>query len=84
MTVFPQVLINVEVTRKPDIESIPKIKDAIRTVEASLGEKGRVLVRYSGTQSLCRIMVEGEDMEEIRNYCRQIAEIVQKELGIVD
>ncbi len=80
MTVLPQVLINVEVTRKPDIESIPKIKDAIRSVEATLGKKGRVLVRYSGTQPLCRIMVEGEDMEQVGSYCRQIADIIQKEL----
>ena len=80
MTVFPQVLINVEVTGKPDVESIPKIKDAIRSVEASLGEKGRVLVRYSGTQPLCRIMVEGEDMEETGSYCRQLADIVQEKL----
>lgn len=80
MTVFPQVLINVEVTRKPDIESIPKIKDAIRSVETALNKKGRVLVRYSGTQPLCRIMVEGEDMEQVESYCRQLADIVEKEL----
>jgi phosphoglucosamine mutase len=66
MTIFPQVLINVEVTRKLDIESIPKIKDAIRSIETTLGKKGRVLVRYSGTQPLCRIMVEGENMKHMQ------------------
>lgn len=82
MTVFPQVLINVEVTRKPDIESIPKIKDAIRSIESSLGEKGRALVRYSGTQPLCRIMVEAEDMEQAESYCRQLADIVHEKIGV--
>ena len=84
MTVFPQVLINVKVKSKPDIRSIPVIKEAIKSVETSLGKKGRVLVRYSGTQPLCRIMVEGQSIDETDMYCRQIADIVQKELGIVD
>ncbi len=84
MTVFPQVLINVEVKNKPDIRSIPVIKEVIKSVETSLGKKGRVLVRYSGTQPLCRIMVEGQSIDETDMYCRQIADIVQKELGIVD
>jgi len=82
MTVFPQVLINVEVTGKPDIESIPKIKDAIRSIESSLGEKGRALVRYSGTQPLCRIMVEAEDMKQAESCCRQLADIVQEKIGV--
>ncbi len=82
MTVFPQVLINVEVKSKPDIRSIPVIKEAIKSVETSLGKKGRVLVRYSGTQPLCRIMVEGPSINETSIYCKQIADIVQEELGV--
>lgn len=82
MAVFPQVLINVKVKSKPDIRSIPVIKEAIKSVETSLGKKGRALVRYSGTQPLCRIMVEGPSMDETGKYCRQIADIVQKELGV--
>ena len=84
MTVFPQVLINVEVKSKPDIRSIPVIKEVIKSVETSLGKKGRVLVRYSGTQPLCRIMVEGPGIDETSIYCKQIADIVHEELGIVD
>ncbi len=84
MTVFPQVLLNVEVKSKPDIQTVSGIKDAIKSVETSLGKKGRVLVRYSGTQPLCRIMVEGPTIDETSRYCRQIADIVQEELGIVD
>ena len=81
MTIFPQVLINVNVQRKPDIQSVPKIVDEIRSVEKILGQEGRVLVRYSGTQPLCRVMVEGPGEYETQTYCRQIADVVQSELG---
>lgn len=81
MTVFPQVLINVKVKSKPDIRSIPVIKEAIKSVETSLGKKGRALVRYSGTQPLCRIMVEGPSIDETNMYCKQIADIVREKLG---
>jgi phosphoglucosamine mutase len=54
---------------------------AIRSVEDRLGEKGRVLVRYSGTQPLCRVMVEGPDKDLTRHYCQQIADAVKAALG---
>ena len=50
-------------------------------VEMRLGERGRVLLRYSGTEPVCRIMVEGESQEEIEKYARQMAEVVKKQLG---
>jgi len=81
MTVFPQVLLNIEVQKKPLIEDVPQIMAAIRSVEQSLGEKGRVLVRYSGTQPLCRVMVEGPERDETRRYCQQIADVVKAALG---
>lgn len=81
MTVFPQALINVDVTQKPDIQTIPAIADEIKSVEARLGKRGRVLVRYSGTQPLCRVMVEGPTMDTTRGYCRQIADIIKEKLG---
>ena len=81
MTLFPQVLINVEVKRKPDFETVPDIKDAIKSVEKSLGERGRVLVRYSGTQPVCRIMVEGPTIDETGIYCQQLADIVRENIG---
>jgi phosphoglucosamine mutase len=80
MTVFPQVLINVEVARKPDLKNVPDINDAIKSVETVLGKKGRVVVRYSGTQQICRVMVEGPTIKETRKYCRQLADIVKKTL----
>lgn len=81
MQVFPQVLINVNVREKKDIVSVPEIQDAIRDVEQRLGEQGRVLVRYSGTQPKCRIMVEGPAETETRACCEQIAEAVRKALS---
>ena len=81
MKVFPQVLINVTVKSRPDIDTVPEIMTAIRDVETKLGEEGRVLVRYSGTQNMCRVMVEGPSQEMTGAYCRQIADVVDKTLN---
>jgi len=81
MTVFPQKLINIDVKSKPDIETVPEIVAAIRDVENALGDRGRILVRYSGTQNMCRVMVEGPTNEETERYCRQVADLVQKSIG---
>lgn len=81
MTVFPQALVNVDVRSKPDLNTIPEISRAIENVQRLLGEQGRVLVRYSGTQPQCRVMVEGPALEQTKNCCHQIAEVVQKALG---
>jgi phosphoglucosamine mutase len=81
MIVFPQMLINIDVKKKPKIESVPEIMVAIKQVEEKLGDKGRVLVRYSGTQNMCRVMVEGPTKKETETYCRQIADVVEKMLA---
>jgi len=81
MTVYPQMLMNVEVKSKPDVKTIPEIQKEIEAVEKEMGEKGRVLVRYSGTQSLCRIMVEAPTHEKTQQYCQQIADVVLKKIG---
>ena len=81
MDIFPQKLINVDVKRKPDIDTVPRLVDAIRQAERELGEEGRVLVRYSGTQNMCRVMVEGPSAGVTEKYCREIADIVRNELG---
>ena len=80
MTVFPQMLINIDVKKKPEIETVPEIMAAIKKAEEKLGDKGRVLVRYSGTQNMCRVMVEGPTKEETETHCRQIADVVKKML----
>ncbi len=81
MTVFPQMLINVEVKTKPELSTIPEIREVIRNVKGQLGDKGRALVRYSGTQSMCRIMVEGPTYEDTEKYCKQIADVVRKKIS---
>jgi phosphoglucosamine mutase len=81
MEIFPQKLINVNVQSKPEIETIPAIVEAIRQVENELGDEGRVLVRYSGTQNQCRVMVEGPSPELTEKYCSAIAQVVQSSLG---
>jgi phosphoglucosamine mutase len=81
MKVFPQMLINIDVKRKPEIETVPKIMAAIKKAEEALGDKGRVLVRYSGTQNMCRVMVEGPTKKETETHCRQIADVVKKMLA---
>jgi len=81
MDVFPQALINVDVKSRQDISTIPEIVKVIKDVEDKLGTKGRVLVRYSGTQNMCRVMVEGPTLEETEKYCGQIAEVVKAKLG---
>lgn len=80
MTSLPQVLINVDVKEKKDISKL-KVNKNIKDAESKLGEKGRVLVRYSGTQNLCRIMIEGENKREIQKIADDIAKTMKKELG---
>ncbi|UCF57868.1 MAG: phosphoglucosamine mutase, partial [Deltaproteobacteria bacterium] len=81
MTLFPQVLVNVPVKIKPEISSVPELVEALQKVETSLGQRGRVLLRYSGTEPVCRVMVEGERQEEIDEYARQIAEVIKQQLN---
>ena len=81
MTVYPQEMVNVDVTSKPNINSVPEIKDAIESAEALLGDQGRVLVRYSGTQNMCRVMVEGPDAVTTATLANQIADVVRRALG---
>jgi phosphoglucosamine mutase len=81
MDIYPQKLINVEVKKKPDISTIPQITETIERIEKQLGDDGRVLVRYSGTQNICRVMVEGPSDGETEKYCQEIAEIAKDILG---
>lgn len=78
---FPQRLINITVKSKPDLEAVPEIMAAINQAEAELGDRGRVLVRYSGTQQMCRVMVEGPTIKETEKYSAMIADAVRKKLG---
>lgn len=81
MTVCPQILVNVRVGGKPDLGSIPAVRASIAQAEAQLDGGGRVLVRYSGTEPVARVMVEGQDAEQVERLARSIADAIQKELG---
>ncbi len=81
MDVYPQKLVNVPVSRKPEIFSEPRIAAVIREIETGLGENGRVLVRYSGTENLCRVMVEAQSAELAETGCNRIAEVVRSVLN---
>ena len=81
MTHYPQVLENIHVKSKEDFSQFPQIVKAIKKVEAALGEQGRVLVRYSGTEPLARVMVEGEDYNLIQSYAQEIAQAIRSQLG---
>lgn len=81
MTQFPQVLQNVFVRSKEDFNQHPKIIETIKKTQAALGSNGRVVVRYSGTEPLARVMVEGEDFRKINEYAEEIAHTIRSQLG---
>jgi len=78
---YPQVLLNVPVAEKKPIESLPPVADAVRKVETQLAGRGRVLIRYSGTESKARIMVEGEDERQVTRYANELADHLRRALG---
>jgi phosphoglucosamine mutase len=80
MQLFPQVIINVDVPCKPPFEELPELQAAVKAAEAELGDKGRVLVRYSGTQSMCRVMVEGPTEETTQRLARRLADAARKSI----
>lgn len=78
---YPQVLLNVRVRERVDLKSVPAIADAIARVEARVAHHGRLLVRYSGTEPLLRVMLEGRHQDEIRAWAQEIVDVVKRELG---
>jgi phosphoglucosamine mutase len=80
MTTLPQVLVNVTVEKRMDLDSVPVIRQAIADAETKLAGKGRVLVRFSGTQALCRVMIEGPSQKEITGMANELAETIKKNM----
>lgn len=81
LVTYPQVLVNVRVREKADYMKVPAIADTVRKVERGLAGHGRLLVRYSGTEPLLRIMLEGKDDAEIKEWANQIAGVVKEHLA---
>ena len=81
MTAVPQILVNIKVKQKPVLESIPEIDRAIQENNRRLNGSGRVLIRYSGTEPLLRIMVEGEHASVVKDVADELARVVQAHIG---
>lgn len=81
LTTYPQVLVNVRVKQKADLAQVPAVASAMQRVEQRLAGHGRLLVRYSGTEPLLRIMLEGKHDEEIRQWADEIADVVRTHLA---
>jgi phosphoglucosamine mutase len=81
LKVFPQVIVNVRVREKKPLESIPAVAAAIRAAEEELKDSGRVVIRYSGTEPLARVMIEAESEEAMRHHANTIADAIRIELG---
>jgi len=81
MEPFPQVLYNVEVKAKRELSEIPEVNQKVKAIEKALGHSGRILIRYSGTEPILRIMVEGEDEARLHKFAQEIVEEVRKHLS---
>lgn len=81
MTPSPQVLINIQVRQKPDLETLEPLQEALAVIESKLGDSGRVLIRYSGTEPKARVMVEGPDDQLVHEFANQLAEVLKAEIG---
>ncbi|HEX5731330.1 MAG TPA: phosphoglucosamine mutase [Blastocatellia bacterium] len=81
LTKFPQVLINVRVASKPPLETLPEVQSEVDRIEEALKGRGRLLVRYSGTENLARVMIEGEDQAKIEEQARGLAGLIQRVIG---
>jgi len=82
LKVFPQVIVNIKVREKKPLESIPAVAAAIRAAEEELKDSGRVVIRYSGTEALARVMIEAESEEAMRLHANAIADAIRAELGV--
>jgi phosphoglucosamine mutase len=81
MTRYPQVLVNVQVRSKPPLDSIPDVKREIEALDRELEGRGRLLVRYSGTENLARVMIEGDDLKKITEQANHLAEVIRQKIG---
>lgn len=82
LKVFPQIIVNVKVRERRPLDTIPPIADAIRAAEQDLADSGRVVIRYSGTEALARVMIEAESELSMRTHADRIANAIRAELGV--
>ena len=78
---FPQVLLNVRVREKIPFEALPRVQEEAREIQRSMGDRGRLLLRYSGTEPLARVMIEGEDEAKVQAEASSLAALIKAEIG---
>ncbi len=78
---YPQVIVNVKVKTKPPLESLPEVEKALAEAETTLGDNGRVVLRYSGTEPLARVMVEAEHDSDVQRFSQSIAAALRSAIG---
>jgi phosphoglucosamine mutase len=81
LKVFPQVIANIRVRDKKPFAQVPAVQQAIEAAERELGDEGRIVVRYSGTEALARVMVEAASEERMRAIAGRVSDTIQRELG---
>ena len=81
MTRLPQVLINVRVKERKSFSGMPRVQQTMAKVQKDLKERGRMLVRYSGTELLARVMLEGENEDKVKQMAGEIADAIRAEVG---
>ncbi len=74
---YPQAIVNVRVTSKPPLENLEEVQECLKKVENQLANSGRVILRYSGTESVCRVMVEGEKLKQVQELANQLADALR-------
>jgi phosphoglucosamine mutase len=81
LKIYPQKIVNVRVRAKPPLESLPEVSRTLGEAERALGKSGRVILRYSGTEPLARVMVEAERDEDVRRWTDSLASAVRSAIG---
>ena len=79
---YPQILVNVSVTEKPPFEELPHVQKLVEEIELQLGNRGRLLLRYSGTERLARVMIEGENQQVIEEQANRLARAIDEAIGV--
>jgi phosphoglucosamine mutase len=81
LVVYPQLLVNIRVRTRRPLEEMPAVTEEIRAAERAFGDAGRVVVRFSGTEPLARVMVEGPELAQVEAFASRIASVIERELG---
>ena len=79
---YPQIIVNVKVRSKPPLETLPEVARALAEAESALGENGRIVLRYSGTEPLARVMVEAEHHADVQRFSQSVADALRSSIGV--